>query len=30
MQKWKMKLDFENDRVEVDRRMEKMQIIQIK
>ena len=30
MQKWKMKLDFENDRVEVDPRMAKMQIIQIK
>ncbi|MGC4037375.1 MAG: retropepsin-like aspartic protease [Chitinophagaceae bacterium] len=30
MQKWKMKLDFEHDRVEVDPRMTKMQIIQIK
>jgi hypothetical protein len=30
MQKWKMKLDFEHDRVEVDPRMAKMQIIQIK
>ncbi len=30
MQKWKMKLDFENDRVEVDPRMAKMQVIQIK
>jgi hypothetical protein len=30
MQKWKMKLDFEHDRVEVDPRMAKMQIVQIK
>jgi len=30
MQKWKMKLDFEHDRVEVDPRMAKMQIIQVK
>jgi hypothetical protein len=30
MQKWKMKLDFENDTVEVDPRMAKMQIIQLK
>ena len=30
MQKWKMKLDFEHDRVEVDPRMTKMQIVQIK
>ena len=30
MQKWKMKLDFENEKVEADPRMAKMQIIQIK
>ena len=30
MQKWRIKLDFEHDRVEVDPRMAKMQIIQIK
>lgn len=30
MQKWKMKLDFEHDKVEVDPRMAKMQVIQLK
>jgi len=30
MQKWKMKLDFEHERVEVDPRMAKMQVIQLK
>ena len=30
MQKWKMKLDFENEKVEADPRIAKMQIIQIK
>ena len=30
IQKWKMKLDFEHDRVEVDPRMAKMQIVEIK
>ncbi len=30
MKKWKMKLGFEHDRVEVDPRMAKMQIVQIK
>jgi hypothetical protein len=30
MQKWKMKLDFEHDKVEVEPRLAKLQIVQIK
>ncbi|CAN5770203.1 hypothetical protein BH10BAC3_BH10BAC3_40690 [soil metagenome] len=30
MQKWKMKLDFEHDKVEVDPRMAKMHIVNLK
>jgi hypothetical protein len=30
MQKWKMKLDFEHDTVEVDPRLAKLQIVQLK